>query len=339
MHKIQKSIIVLRTSRQGYSSLSLVSANAIATMLQNYYRDVEVMTIASNVELEEIIDKQPDLVFTGIINLPNDESTNPEELVWISDYLESQGICHTGSESAAMQLSLHKRLAKDRVIAQGLRTARYIRVVDASFIEDKLHDLAFPLFVKPASLGGGEGIDEQSVVHDALSLIRQIKVLNASGVNDILVETYLSGKEYSVAILRNLNTLDLQSMPIELITPPNVNGDRLLSLKVKNGNAEQTLVLSDNETHKLIANFAIDVFEALEARDYGRIDIRCNEQGVPHFLEANLIPSLIKDYGSFPKSCALNQDMSYETMILSIINLALERVAPISSETIAPFIT
>jgi hypothetical protein len=46
---------------------------------------------------------------------------------------------------------------------------------------------------------------------------------------------------------------------------------------------------------------------------------------VPNFLEANLIPSLIKDYGNFPKACAINIGMGYEQMLLAIVQLGLLR--------------
>jgi hypothetical protein len=48
---------------------------------------------------------------------------------------------------------------------------------------------------------------------------------------------------------------------------------------------------------------------------------------VPHFLEVNLIPSLIEGYGSFPKAYALNLGLDYETMLTHIVQLALNRKA------------
>jgi hypothetical protein len=47
--------------------------------------------------------------------------------------------------------------------------------------------------------------------------------------------------------------------------------------------------------------------------------------GIPHFLEANLLPSLIDGYGSFPLACKLNAMLEYEAMILAIVRLAFDR--------------
>jgi len=43
--------------------------------------------------------------------------------------------------------------------------------------------------------------------------------------------------------------------------------------------------------------------------------------GVPHFIEANLMPGLRKGY--FYRSCLLNLNMSYEQMILTVADNGL----------------
>jgi hypothetical protein len=45
--------------------------------------------------------------------------------------------------------------------------------------------------------------------------------------------------------------------------------------------------------------------------------------GQPNFLEANLIPSLISGYGSFPKACLLNLGLDHPAMIRHIVELGL----------------
>ena len=62
-------------------------------------------------------------------------------------------------------------------------------------------------------------------------------------------------------------------------------------------------------------------FKALGGKSLGRIDIKMNHLGIPHFIEANLMPGLRKGY--FYRSCVLNLGMSYEDMIFSIANTGL----------------
>ena len=82
-------------------------------------------------------------------------------------------------------------------------------------------------------------------------------------------------------------------MPIELIAPQDKNGCRILTSKVKSSNIEKASLVYDDDVKSKVMTLALNVFLALGARDYGRIDIRLDSAGIPNFLEANLIPSLI----------------------------------------------
>jgi D-alanine-D-alanine ligase len=105
---------------------------------------------------------------------------------------------------------------------------------------------------------------------------------------------------------------------------------------VKSSNTEQAIEVIDKNIKTKVTTLATEVFYALGARDYGRIDIRLDAHGTPHFLEANLIPSLISGYGSFPKACMLNIDLDYESMILSIARLGLAHNMDANEEIIEP---
>jgi len=83
--------------------------------------------------------------------------------------------------------------------------------------------------------------------------------------------------------------------------------------------------VTDPYIRSSVVELAINAFNALGARDYGRIDIRLDDTGLPYFLEANLLPSLISGYGSFPKACMLNDNLAYEPMIMKIARLGLQR--------------
>jgi D-alanine-D-alanine ligase len=123
-------------------------------------------------------------------------------------------------------------------------------------------------------------------------------------------------------------------MPLELIAPTDNRGARILTSKVKSTDTESFLGVTDEVISDKITTLAIDVFHALGARDYGRIDIRLDKFGTPYFLEANLVPSLIDGYGNFPKACLLNRGMDYETMMLRIVALGMLRTQPKLEEVV-----
>lgn len=83
-----------------------------------------------------------------------------------------------------------------------------------------------------------------------------------------------------------------------------------------------------------IAELGKAVYAALGARDYGRIDIRMDSLGKPNFIEANLTPGIANnDFVSyFTRACELNQDMTYESMILRIVEIGLARSTDIGED-------
>ncbi|MCA1768178.1 MAG: hypothetical protein LC639_08310, partial [Idiomarina sp.] len=186
--------------------------------------------------------------------------------------------------------------------------------------------IPFPLFVKPTDRGGGLGIDSGSFVQDEWQLIKKLSNITKKHQSDALIEQYLPGREFSVSILKKENEPGYHVMPIELMTDPDRNGIRILTSKIKEQNSEKSTVHIDNVTRKRVCDLALDVFQALGARDYGRIDVRLDDDGYANFLEANLVPSLKNSPGNyFPKACKGTIGLDYNEMILLLARLGLQR--------------
>ena len=101
----------------------------------------------------------------------------------------------------------------------------------------------------------------------------------------------------------------------------NIDGYCILDFDVKKNDEEEVVLVSDNEIFKKLSDIAKNSFIALGGKSLGRIDIKMDHLGEPHFVEANLMPGLRKGY--FYRSCVLNLDMSYDDMIFSIANTGL----------------
>jgi D-alanine-D-alanine ligase len=239
--------------------------------------------------------------------------------------LEQKGIEHTGSTKNAAKFGRFKDLAKQRVQSVGLKTADYILIKHGTTFDSNSFHLEFPVFVKPASLGGGQGIDDGSVVRSRSELLARISMLSNKFASDILIEEYLSGREFSVAVLMDEAAAKLQALPVEIIAGANMFGDRILGSSAKKLDEEVVIAVADMKIKNSITELAIGVFRAIGARDYGRIDIRLDKAGNPNFIEANLIPSLIRNYGNFPKACVINLGLQYEEMLTAITGLGLAR--------------
>jgi D-alanine-D-alanine ligase len=327
MAKINRHIKIVRSSAAGLSSMSIKSSDAILAVLSKHYTRVGVTTVNNLSDLEALVADKPDLVFLGMKFIPKNHALGLQDpdKIWIAKYLDEHGIAYTGSNQTAHRLELNKPLAKQRVLDVGLNTSPfYVAKQNQPTAEDNM-PLSFPLFIKPTSRGGGEGIDSDSVVSNFAEMESKILSIAAELQSDSLVEEYLPGREFSVAILKEERSEAFLVMPIEKIAALDRYGQRVFSQQIKSTDSVRDLLVTDKVIKSRVATLAINAFHALGARDYGRIDIRLDKNGTPQFLEANLIPSIIGGYGSFPKSCVLNMNLGYEPMILHIVRLGVAR--------------
>lgn len=337
MLKSNIHIEIVRSSVPKLSSMSLESCDAIVAVLSKHYSKVGVSTVNNISDLNKLVALKPDLVFVGMKFIPLDHTLGLDDpdKIWVTEYLDKHDIAYTGSNKLAHKLERNKGLAKQRVVEAGLDTSNFEFVKQGQSVNWDDSKLEFPVFVKPSNRGGGQGIDRYSVANNHDQLSTKLASIASDHQSDSLVENYLSGREFSVAILKNIDCQEYDVMPIEIVADMDIQGIRMLGGDVKAANQEIVLVVTDEILKSKINTLALGVFKAIGARDYGRIDIRLDGVGTPHFLEANLIPSLISGYGSFPKSCLLNIGLDYEEMILKIVSLGLGRY---EFEVISPVI-
>jgi D-alanine-D-alanine ligase len=321
--KILKHIQIVRSGTPALSSMGSKSAAMMQELLARHYSRVEISLVSNRSELDDLVAQQPDLVILGVKQIPTTQGK-----IWISAHLEAHGINHLGSQTAAIELDYDKPGSKQVVRSAGIATADSFMALPNEYSTINM-PLRYPLFVKPPNGGGGKGIDADSVVRNYAQFSHKVQQIADSYGSASLVETYLPGREFSVALLENSHTADLLAMPVELIAAANAQGDRMLSESVKAADTEAVIAVTDASLRLRINRLAKNAFRALGARDYGRIDIRLDGRGVPYFLEANLIPGLAKnDFVSyFIAACEINQDMSYESIILSLVDLSLNRFA------------
>lgn len=326
IEKIDTYIEIVASNNPRLNDLPEEARLTILAALQQRYSKVAITIVDNMEDLENLVAKKPDLVVLGMGLVPLDASKSYDDSpkVWLSNYLKENGINFTGSGTEALLLQRNKHEAKQKVMDAGLHSSAYFvsTILQPTFV----HNLTFPLFVKPTNRGDGKGIDEKSVVYSEAELQSKIVSIHDECGSDALIEEYLPGREFSVAVVKQSDSNELFAMPIELTTPADTKGNSFLSEAIKKADSEQVLIINDSELRNSLTQLAMGVFKALGSRDYGRIDLRLDASGVPHFIEANLMPGL-SDHGYLSRCFAMNKQISYDAMILSIIDLALKREA------------
>ena len=288
----------------------------ILKIISRRYMHVLITEINSEKDLENMALRKPDLVFSGVKYFNFNT-----KIVWLNDYLDLLGIPYIASNRAALDNESNKILAKKIIKKNQIKTADFFIAEPGKYLNKLSMPIDFPLFVKPVSGGDSIGINSKSIVHDFVAFEKKVLDIKLKQNSSALVETYLSGKEYSVGIFEDSYNHSLKAMPIEISVKANNEGYQILDFDVKKNDTEIVLPVKDSKIFNDLSKLAKDAFTALGGKSLGRIDIKMNHLGVPHFIEANLMPGLQQGY--FYRSCVLNLDMNYDDMILSIANTGL----------------
>jgi len=294
----------------------ILEEKKILKILSKRYKNVVITKVNCEQDLEELAARKPDLVFSGVKYFFFNNKK-----VWLNDYLEMFGIPYIASSKQALDNESNKNQAKKLMQKAKIKTADFFITNPGEYLEETLIPIKFPLFIKPVTGGDSRGIDKNSIVLNFESFVAKVLEIKVEQNSPSLVETYLSGKEYSVGIFEDSIDRSLRAMPIEIIVEKNIDGHCILDFDVKKNDEEKVVPVTDIKIFNKLSKLAKDSFEALGGKSLGRIDIKMNHLGVPHFIEANLMPGLRKGY--FYRSCVINLGMSYEDMIFSIANTGL----------------
>ena len=235
--------------------------------------------------------------------------------------LDAYRIPYTFSDPCVMAVSLHKGFTKSILRDAGLSTPDFALVREAADI-DRV-DLPYPLFAKPVAEGTGKGISGTSRIENSADLRRCCLDLLATYRQPVLVERYLPGREFTVAILGTgyrssvLGTLEV------IIREHGEQG----VYTYRNKESSEELVkyrfvgVSDIRP---VEDLALRAWRLLGCRDAGRIDIRLDAAGAPAILELNPLAGLHPTHSDLPM-IATAVGMGYRELIDRIVTSAMRR--------------
>lgn len=238
--------------------------------------------------------------------------------------LEMLGIPYVGSDGLTLGLTLDKILTKKLLIAEGVPTPRFLEIRQAEDPVDP-DGLSFPLIVKPCHEGTSKGLNDASVVHTAEDLRRQARWVIETYRQPALVEEFIDGSEFTVAIIGNDAPEVLPVVQIRIQGRLDLGGLFYTFSRVRE-NSDLDYVVPARVPEALAARIkeaALRTYQAVECRDFGRVDVRVNQQGEPFVLEINPLPSLAA--ADVFNLLAKHLGSTYETMVNRILDYALAR--------------
>ena len=263
-----------------------------------------------------------------IFNLAESFAGNDTADACIAAYLELIDKRFTGAGSHGLLYAQDKAQAKKILEFHGLHTPVFARSYRGRL--DFSHDLEFPVIVKPAREDGSIGIEFNAVVNSIRELMERIDWLHANFDSPVLIEEYVDGREMYVGVLGNENPTALPVVELDLSKLPE-GTPRIAGAEVKWGKG--TAAYRDtksavaeglaDETVAALQQTAVAVFQALELRDYARIDMRLRPDGRVAVIEANPNPWLASK-AEFAMA-ARKTGRTYSQLVGEIAELALAR--------------
>jgi D-alanine-D-alanine ligase len=305
---------------------SIETITAVKKALEEYH--TVTMIEADEDVYRKLIVTRPDIVFNIAEGLHG--VSREAQIPAILEYLH---IPYTGSDPLTLATALDKARTKEILSYNGISTAKFVVVENVNGVTPK--GIRLPCIVKPVHEGSSKGVLDTSVVKTHKELSEQVARVVHAYHQPALVEEFLPGREFTVAVLGN--SPDVQVLPIVEIKfdalPEGVNHIYSYEAKWIWDQVEHPIDVHEcpakipASLEKEIDAVCRKTYSVMRCRDWCRIDLRLDAEGVPHVIELNPLPGILPDpeeHSCFPQA-ARTAGMSYNKLIQRVLDIAIKR--------------
>jgi len=323
----------------------------------------DVIRIEATEELPaRLRSERPDIVFNIAEGL---HGTNRE--AHVPAICEFFGIPYSGSDPYTLSLCLHKARTKDVLSVHGIPNAPYQVIEDEASLEEMLSEQGsgkrgegrgkeartanggrrlthprfplpasrFPLFLKPVHEGSSKGITERNFVRDRNELEAQAQFLLATYRQPVIAESFLPGAEFTCGVLGNGTTarvlpivgFNFESLPKGALPIYGFEAKWIWDTPDEPLEIFDCPARIDNRLESAIKDVVLRAYRVLGCRDWSRVDVRLDADGVPNVVEVNPLPGILpnpEDNSCLPKA-ARAAGLTYDELIQSALIAAAER--------------
>jgi len=302
----QETLAVLYGGSSAERDVSLNSGQAIAEGLELAGFNVQLID-TKNVPLATLADQNIKQVFIALHGRGCEDGC-------LQGALETLGINYTGSNVLGSALSMDKVRSKQIFKACGIPTAPFAVVTKAKFgeldIEQQLNALGGKVMVKPAHEGSSIGMamaDSPAKLHNAL-----VEAFGFDG--DVLLEAWIDGPEYTVAILGD------EALPAIHMETPREFYDYEAKYQSTSTLYHCPSGLNEQEEAHIKA-LSLQAFKATGASGWGRVDLMKDSEGHWQLLEVNTVPGMTKT-SLVPKAAKVH-GLTFSELVERIVLLSI----------------
>ncbi|MEQ9905695.1 D-alanine--D-alanine ligase [Pectobacterium aroidearum] len=230
--------------------------------------------------------------------------------------LEFLGLPYTGSGVMASALTMDKLRTKQVWQAVGLPVSPYVALdrrqyseMTANALLATFTHLGLPLIVKPSREGSSVGMSKVNTLSELPAALEEAFRHD----DDILVEKWLSGPEYTVAILGD------EVLPSIRIQPAGTFYDYEAKYLSDDTQYFCPSGLPDEKEQEL-AGLAMAAYRAVGCSGWGRVDFMLDSDGAFYLLEVNTSPGMTSH--SLVPMAARQRGLTFSQLVVKILELA-----------------
>ncbi|MBF0208045.1 MAG: ATP-grasp domain-containing protein, partial [Oligoflexia bacterium] len=348
--QVFKQEIDLYSGETARASILQVVQAVVQTLYTLDFCRVTVLPISDLFELQYVLKNNPFNLVVNLCESLNRDSTSEIEVVKV---LEKAQVPFTGNSAKTMAICLDKfhcstLLKKHKIgvpetwIIRGKNCLK--RLIKE--VQDKnlypTTKLLRPLIVKPNQEDGSTGIDFKAVVHDTVALQRQVLTLSKHCNHSVLVQEYIDGREFSVALLgrgnrrghfKGISEIDFSKLDPSYPKILNYSSKWDSSSPEYHAAVGRKADISP-KLRRSIINAAQKTQEVLELDGYGRIDLRLDDKDQIFIIDVN--PNCDLDPFAGMARTAVAYGLNYQLLLGRILDEAFisfeERTCMMRSE-------
>lgn len=301
----EQKLAVLYGGDSAERAVSLNSGEAVANGLRQAGFAVELID-TKGFCLTDLVKRNIDRVFIALHGRGGEDGC-------VQGALQYMGIEYTGSDVLGSALSMDKIRSKQVFQAQGLPTAPFAIVDRRDYQQEQaqqiLSSLGSKVMVKPANEGSSIGMaiaETADELHQALTAAFEYDA-------EILVEAWINGPEYTVAILGD------EALPAIHMETPREFYDYEAKYESTTTQYHCPSGLSELDEIELKA-LALKAFKATGAKGWGRVDMMRNSENQWQLLEVNTVPGMTET--SLVPKAAKAHGLTFSELVSRIIEIS-----------------
>lgn len=276
-----------------------IELDLIVDSLSEYYNEVKSINATSDIYkfIDDLKEYRPDIVFNLVESVAGISSFES----YIAGLYELLKFEYTGNNPQTLGNCLNKANTKYFLSYNNLSIPHFKIIKYKEAVSENSIKLKFPLITKLLKEDASIGISENSIITSYNQLQKQLDFLFSTYNQDVILEEYIDGREFNIAILGNealpASEIVFDTLPEELPKIVTYEGKWIAdSVYYKNTIPQCPAKISTSLSDEL-KRISLQAFNALGCRDYARVDIRLSQKNIPYIIEVNPNPDISTDSG------------------------------------------